>query len=932
MASLSEKPDITFETESDIHDEVKSLVDKINSEFSPNDPKSAYLVNINAMFQLFEEIYAKNVKLLSVCQEMNAQVIVNASKIKAILKVTEDGKDDLRSLKSDFDEVSKMVTLAHQSENKAKDLLASLRKKVDTLTEQVQRGEAFSFGTEESVFEASQDVKNLIKERDNASKEIASLLAQISSIKTKIKGLNEAMTGLQKESDKIDASLQMYEKQRTDILSVKDDCSKNIVQIKPEIFSQRKELESIQKKKNDLQKKSNQDKQAHNDIIAVLTNVKDESKNLKERLFRLTKTLNEVKLLLTNKESNIDNVNHKIEDANQDIEKVNAELDSLEKSSKDYENKLNDVLQISKGLSDEKMAMRQKVRQLRSEIIKLQLTLSKSDNEVFVHNRHITTSKIELLTQKKQRYNASKETEEVKSQNITVKAETKYTKSYLQVMKEKILHLYQEIDEKRSEKFQIIAKMQMTKESTGILNEQHQQHMEILKEYERKIQDQIYLIEDVREERNNYKKQYEQLAKESQEIQNQLNQIIAENNELSTKYENLKQWIINAHFENINTKSRIYCLGVLTEKSQKGIYETERITSRIQAECQTLNFILTQSQHEKLQQQQETQLLENNLRLVRNELSSKTKKYENIKSQIQSDEAYIKKCSKLFQDKSNDINDSLLQLKSLQQKTRDLEQKREKLSNLEFEMHRLFTERMTEQTKCSSLIHEFSIPRNIHRWHQLSAVDPSYVKQLKYRSILSSKIEKAHEELLNLQKERDSLKQQYAQLSNKTNNSLSINQVQNYINQYKEDIRLKDMQLKELRLLVNENKPDIEKSIQSLEGIRSKVTQRRGATSSLNIRVNQLKQQTQNSGQPWFITEAPLYAIYGGGFVSKPEKPRNQNTTIEDSSELTIGSSEAPSYYQHRPLSSLVSPTIRKIARPLKTANPRSRSRIQPKF
>ena len=99
----------------------------------------------------------------------------------------------------------------------------------------------------------------------------------------------------------------------------------------------------------------------------------------------------------------------------------------------------------------------------------------------------------------------------------------------------------------------------------------------------------------------------------------------------------------------------------------------------------------------------------------------------------------------MFNDKTAEMADSFNELNRLQQKTEELEKKREKMTTLEYKMHRSIAENMIEQQKYVALIHEFSVPRNVHRWHALGAVDPYYVKQLKYRSLLSAKIESSHE-------------------------------------------------------------------------------------------------------------------------------------------------------------------------------------------
>ena len=93
------KQQITFETEGDIHDDIKVLVSEINKKIKSDSPEMLYINGFNSMYALFEDTYTKNVKLLEYCQEMNAQVVLNASKIQAILDITSKDKDQMKKIK-----------------------------------------------------------------------------------------------------------------------------------------------------------------------------------------------------------------------------------------------------------------------------------------------------------------------------------------------------------------------------------------------------------------------------------------------------------------------------------------------------------------------------------------------------------------------------------------------------------------------------------------------------------------------------------------------------------------------------------------------------------------------------------------------------------------------------------------------------------------
>lgn len=948
MTRSSEKRPLTisFETEGDLHEEIKSLVEQINKESAPDSPESNYLIGLNSMYAQFEDSYTKNIKLLERCQDLNAQIIMNTSKIKTILDVTSKDQETMKELKSNYEEASKMVNFAHTAEQRAKEILTTLREKVTTLSDQVQKGEAFSFGEEGSVFEASQDVKNLKKEILNGNNDIADLNNKISSAKTQLKLVQDGTKSLQQEVERLNTQMAMYDKQNDELLVTNETNSNLLTEIKPQIVQQKQDLESRSKKKAENSKNLVQQRHSYYELLGHLTNLKDSSKQIKDKVLRRSKFLADLKSTNSSKQVVLTETSKKIDNRVEQLDKSKKEIKVANKSTQEYEEKLNELSEKSKALSEDKVQARLVGKQLRAKLVDLQFSLLKSDNETIQHNRQITKEKLDLVIQAKRKTEAEKTALDIHGQAITIKAETKGMKSRLETMKEKVLYLYQEVDEKRVEKYQMLARAEMTKESTEITKEQNEQQMEILEEYQNKTLDQVHLIELTREERNTYKRQYETLMKDHDQLKSEFTFLNNEFQEMEAKKEHLKKSIVTTHFDNMDHKTELMSLHILIEKYKKGIQETEKITSRIQAETQTLHFVIQQAQHDRIQLEQERSLLQNNLLMLRNEVVAKMRKYEDTYAEIQNTQAYLKKCSKLFNDKTAEMMKSIDHLKQLQSKTNNLEQKKERLNALEYDMHRMTSEYMIEQQKAVALVHEFSVPRNVHRWHALGAVDPRYVRQLKYRSILSSKIDKCHCMLIELKKERDQLKEELDTLNTKSeiNGQLTVAKVQEYMAQYTESIKAKDREIRELRKQVDSNQPDIRNSIKKIDVIREKVTERRGTTALLNtrnkqlIRMQQVQQQIQQGapigpdGQPWFLTEAPFYNHFGGGFVSKPENPVNQNNSIDSRKELTIGTITKPLTATRRAQSSMLSPSIKKIARPLKTTYSRAQTRLKVQF
>jgi predicted nucleic acid-binding Zn-ribbon protein len=439
--------------------------------------------------------------------------------------------------------------------------------------------------------------------------------------------------------------------------------------------------------------------------------------------------------------------------------------------------------------------------------------------------------------------------------------------------------LFAEIDGKKSEHAQLDAKVHMTVEATAIITEQNRMHLAVLDDYHHKIVEQTTLADKLRGERNDFKRQAEDAHEEYIELKTQCDQVEAEIRTLEKKSVDILISTVDLHTKNMGMAEHKKTLIAITGGQQQGILDAERTISRLQAEYQTLSHILTEAQHDHLQMQKEHQVVENNLQVIRDDLRHKCKTIEHVRSEIFIQQTWIMKSGRQFKEKTLEILSMVKELLDYEARTRELEEAREKMLTLDYHKQRLVSEHMFEQRKCLALIYEFSVLRNVHRWDLIAAVDQTYAKQLWYRAQLTGKIDAAHREGIELRAERDRLKAKLAIEMQRPSRMLSTAEVAERIEAYSEDLREKESQLKELRMLVSRNDPLMHNSIKSVSEIHVKVTDRRG-----NIaRLRTASVASRKAPEPWFLTEGLQSTVYGGGFVVPPlEAERAENTDLSN--------------------------------------------------
>jgi hypothetical protein len=833
-------------------------------------------------------------------------------------------------LKTEYEEASRVVTFAHTAEAKAKELILAFRGKIEILAGQVRRGEAFCFGEEDSIFEVSQDVSNLMKEKAAADKEIDGYKTQIAQNNAAMKQLRDNISILSGEADRLGASVDQHMNLLQEVQETNYENHTAVLQLKHEVVQQRADLEAAIRQRNDHQRKREGLRQMQYELMTVLGQLRDESRSCRERLARKQKIQSELRNSATNKDAHCDRIKTQLSQEERGIETCSRYLQDEHRNGDELQALYEEMLEESQKIGVQRLKCRRVVRQLRSDLIDVQFKLAQSDNDIRQKVRGISAHRLTLQFEKKKGAEAVSKTHEVIEQGVTVKGETRSQKVHLQKMKEKILRTMTEIDNLKAECMQVDTKVQMTREADAIIQEQNQKHLLVLDDYKKKNADQTALADHLRVERNNYKRQFETVSVEVEELRTQCNQLDIEIRALQEHFEEIMLMTVDTHANHLVVAQRRKFLLNTTEDQKKGMLETERTISRLQAESQTLTHIWTEAQHDRLQMKKEHQVLENNQKAARDELMKKSKTIEKMRWDIAIEQVFLKKCQSQYIGKVAEVMTHMSELAALKEKTRELEEKRERMLGLDYETHRLAIEAMFERQKCVALIHELSVPRNVHRWDAIAAVDPTFVKHIQYHGQLTGKIDAAHRELIRLHEIRDQLKVEARTVALRGGSGMTRDQAVEYIKKYTEDIAEKDAVIAEMHKLFQRNTPAMHKSIESVQGLRQKVTDRLGTATRLRTRSVAAMRPQAGEGVTWFMTEVPVDTFTGGGFL-RPTAVQLAGTRSNNGAvELKMDALSPPN---KRAKSSLLNLVSKRVTKPAKTSGSRSPSRrILPPF
>ena len=79
-------------------------------------------------------------RLTKKCRELNAELVTNSAKVQSAMKLSDEDKNSVASLRKEIETAWKMVDAAHEKEQNAKETIQSLRIEINNLSKLVEQG------------------------------------------------------------------------------------------------------------------------------------------------------------------------------------------------------------------------------------------------------------------------------------------------------------------------------------------------------------------------------------------------------------------------------------------------------------------------------------------------------------------------------------------------------------------------------------------------------------------------------------------------------------------------------------------------------------------------------------------------------------------------------------------------------------------------
>jgi chromosome segregation ATPase len=139
-------------------------------------------------------------RLIKRCRELNNEIVTNAAKVQTALRLSQEDQKTIAQLRKELDKAWAMVDLSHKKETQSKETIQKLRVEVANLTRLVEQGAGLSIGQEQSV-------KELLKIKEELSKERDELRAAVEQVRGDATSLAEQLQAQEREQAAAEAQI-----------------------------------------------------------------------------------------------------------------------------------------------------------------------------------------------------------------------------------------------------------------------------------------------------------------------------------------------------------------------------------------------------------------------------------------------------------------------------------------------------------------------------------------------------------------------------------------------------------------------------------------------------------------------------------------------------------------------------------------------------
>ncbi|KFR00894.1 Coiled-coil domain-containing protein 147, partial [Opisthocomus hoazin] len=684
-----------------------------------------FRIEYEKLHAVMKKSHENEKRLMKKCRELNAELVVNSSKVAVLTKLSKDDHGTISSMKAEIEKAWKMVDAAYEKEQNMKKTINSLQEEIARQTNLLERGPGISPGQEYNILD-------LLKRKEEVTKERDQLFSEVVKLRQSVTQVTEQQQDTEKAKNKADQS---------------------IMQLQQEIQLCQNESSREARKKEKMEKELK-------NILAEMDNKQDEIKNLQQHIQRSKEE--QLKMEQRLKEQKIMN-----ERAGKELEQLQMRNNKLMQENEQQNVVLEELMQNIQQKTTELKARDDEVTQMRLEISKLNKARDVLQNKLHVTEEQKVDACHERNTLKNQISGLERELEAVKKQaeidkkaidelvrerdmlNKNLFKATSATQKQINLVK---LHaqlkknLEEEIQNYKNEaqkQRKIICQLEKERDcfisETSNLREKVLQHMKDIEirevqicdykkkieESESKLKQQQNNCEAVIAEKNLYSKNLTEAKDEIAEMKKKLKTLTHQVDLLKEEMTDKEAAHAKAHLEHQRTENEKESLKAELLTMNEQALETKNFIENQEEKERELLKMIAEADAERLKQKKEFDQVINERRILGSQLVRRNDEVALLYEKIKILQSILNKGETQYRQRIEDIRLLKLEIKKLRREKGILGKTVANVEELRQEVHRMQKELLREQTRSKVLEEELENPLNVHRWRKLEASDPS---------------------------------------------------------------------------------------------------------------------------------------------------------------------------------------------------------------
>uniref|UniRef100_A0A8C9TNU8 Cilia and flagella associated protein 58 n=1 Tax=Scleropages formosus TaxID=113540 RepID=A0A8C9TNU8_SCLFO len=858
------------EVEENNYEMLEKEFQEVLSELAGDANLEKFHVEYEKLTKALKKSHENEKRLMAKCRELNAEIVSNATKMTTALKLSQEDKITISSLKKEVEKAWEMVDTANDKEQRAKETIEGLKEEIANLTKIVEKRASASAGKDHTVTDLQKIKEDLTKERDELLTEVVNLRESLAKA-----SMNQQEMEAQKEKavetiSQLQQDIQVHQNEVSRETRKKEKLEKEVKQLQADLDAKQSEIRVL-----NLQSQRSREEQQK------LEQQLREQKVLNERV---TKELEQMQVR-----------NTKLQQENEQntlsLEELSLENQQRASDLKIKEEEVNQMRQEISKLTKMREATQRKLRHmedLKAELEKqreiLKNQIAGLEKEIESSKKHLESDKkvIDELVREKELLNKNM----IKAASVSEKHlnMVKLHEQSKKILDREIMNYRDEAQKQRKIIYQLEKERDRYINEASDLTQKVLQHMEDIKvremqvfdykkkiaEAETKLKQQQNLYEAVRSDRNLYSKNL--IEAQITELKRKLKAMNHQIDQLKEEINGKEAALMREHLEFQRVEKDKEALKAELQKMKQQAQETKQFIDNQEAEERKLLKIIADADAERLRQKKELDQVISERDILGTQLVRRNDELALLYEKIKIQQSILNKGEVQYNQRVEDIRLLKMEIKKLRREKSILTKTMSNVEGLRREVYHMQKELLKEQTRCKALEEELENPLNVHRWRKLEASDPSTYELIQkihslQRRLITKSEEVVEKELLLQEKEK--LYVELKRILARQPGPEAAEQLQIY----QQTLREKTKQLKALsseltmyETQTQEYKYEIERLAQELQNVKKKyLTQKRKEQQSRD-KERSLAQVEHSEIQPQ-RTDGPRFT--GGGFCLK---------------------------------------------------------------